>query len=162
MPGPKGYEKTAAVKSLIEIGPVSSLPDISDALMELLYDENMENKLLAICGLASIKFENAIKPIIDLAGSLDISDPDNEVILLSIRNALHNFDCSKHLIDILNDQTVKFRSKVIAIEIMGDMKCAMAVPTLIDLLNSDYRDVRRSSINSIGKIDSEKARECLI
>ena len=38
----------------------------------------------------------------------------------------------------------------------------MAVPTLIDLLNSDYRDVRRSSINSIGKIDSEKSRECLI
>ncbi len=33
---------------------------------------------------------------------------------------------------------------------------------LIDLLNSDYRDVRRSSINSLGKIDSDESKECLI
>ena len=158
----KDYEKIAALKSLIEIGPVPSLPHISDALMEVLKDEDMENKLIAVKGLALIKHENAIKPIIDLAGSLDISDPDNEETLLSIRNFLQSFGCSKHFIDILKDQAVKFRGKVMAIEIMGDLNCAKAVPILIDLLNSDYRDVRRSSINSLGKIDSDESKKCLI
>jgi len=158
----KDYEKIAAIKSLIEIGPVPSLPDISDALMEVLNGEDIENKLIAVKGLASIKYENAIKPIIDLAGSLDISDPDNEEILHSLRNALQSYGCSKHLINILKDQTVKFRGKVMAIEIVGDLKCASAVSMLIDLLNSEYRDVRRSSINSLGKIESEESTECLI
>lgn len=158
----KDYEKIAAIKSLIEIGSVPSLPDISDALMEVLKDEDMENRLIAVNGLALIQYEKAIGQIIDLAGSLDISDPDNEEIFFSIRNDLKSFGCSKQFIDILKDQTVKFRGKVMAIEIVGDMKCAKAVPILIDLLNGDHRDVRRSSINSLGKIDSNESKECLI
>ena len=158
----QNYEKIAAVKSLIEIGPLPSLPDISDVLMEILDDEAMENKLIAVKGLASIKHENAVKPIIDMAGSLDSSNPDNEDILCSIRNALQSFGCSNTLIDILKDQTVRSRGKVMAIEIMGDMKCTRAVPILIELLNSDYRDIRRSSIKSLGEIDSDESKECLI
>ena len=158
----KGYEQLTAIKSLIEIGPVPSFPDISDALMEVLIDEDIHNKLIAVKGLASIKYGNAIKPIIDLAGSLDISDPNNEKILLSLRNSLQSYGCSKHLIAILKDQTVKFSGKVMAIEVVGDLKCTAAVSSLIDLLNSDYRDVRRSSINSLGKMDSEESKKCLI
>ncbi len=158
----KDYEKLAAVKSLIEIGPVPALPDISDALMKVLSDEDLENKLIAVKGLASIKYENAIKPIIDLAGSLDMSDPDNEEISLTIRHSLQSFGCNKHLIEILKDPTVKYRGKVMAIEIAGNLKCAGAVPMLVDLLNSDYRDIRRSSINSLGKIENDTSKECLI
>ncbi len=158
----KTYEKIAAIKSLIEIGPVPSVPDIADALMEVLNEEDMENKLIAVKGLASIKHEHAVKPILDLAGSLDNANPDNEDIFLSIKIALQSFGCSNQLIDILKDRTVKFRGKVMAIEIMGDMKCTGAVSLLIDLLNSDYRDIRRSSITSLGKIDSDESKECLI
>ncbi len=155
-------EKFAALRSLIEIGPVPSLPDIADTLMAALNDGDMENKLVAVKGLASIKHEDAIKPLIDLAGSLDMSDPYNEDILFSIRNALQCFGCSRHLIDILGDPTIRFRGRVIAIEIVGDMKCPDAVPMLIELLNSEYRDVRRSSIKSLGKIESNESKEYLM
>ena len=157
-----GYEQLTAIKSLIEIGPVPSFPDISDILMDTLNDEDINNKLIAVKGLASIRHENAIKPIIDLAGSLDISDPHNEKILLSLRNAIQSYGCSTHLIDILKDHSVKYRGKVMAIEVIGDLKCSDAVSSLIDLLNGDYRDVRRSSIKSLGKIDSEESKKCLI
>lgn len=156
------HEKMAAVRSLIEIGQVPSLPDISDALMKVLIDEDMENKLIAVKGLASIKYEHAIKPIIDLAGSLDVSDPDNEETLLTIRDSLYSFGCSKHLIEILKDPTVKYRGKVMAIEITGDLTCAGAVSILVDLLDSDCRDIRRSSIDSLGKIESDTSRERII
>ncbi len=156
------YEKLATVKSLVEIGALPSSPDIADALMEVLKDDDIDNKLLAIKGLISIKYEKAIHNIIDIAGSLDISDPGGEEIFYAIKKMLQNFGCNSQILNILDDQTVKYRGKVIAIELVGDLKCPGAVPVLIKLLSSDHRDVRRSSIDSLGKIDSEESRDHLI
>ncbi len=157
-----GFEKKAAIKGLARIGSIPSAPGVTDALIEMLSDDEWENKLIAIKGLVSLECENAIRHMIDTAGSLDLSDPENEDRLYIIKEAIHSFGCNKVLIDLLNDDSAKYKGKVVAIEIVGDLKCREAVPDLIKLLKSDLRDVRRSSIKSLGQIDSGEAKESLI
>lgn len=158
----EGFEKKATIRSLVQIGAVPSIPGVSDALIDMLKNDDWDEKFTAIKGLAALKDENAIYHMIDAAGSLDLSDPENEDKLNIIKEAIHGFGCTSSLIDMLNDESVKYRGKVVAIEIIGDLKCKNAVVILINLLKSDYRDVRRSSIKSLGQIESDEAKECLI
>ncbi|UCH81524.1 MAG: HEAT repeat domain-containing protein [Nitrospiraceae bacterium] len=155
-------EKRATVKSLVNIGTLPSSPDIADALMELLQEDDINDKLTAIKGLVSIRYEKAIRQIVDFAGSLEISDPESDETVYVIKKLLQNFECNSQILDILKDPSVKYRGKVIAIELAGDLRCSEAVPILIELLNSDHRDVRRTSVESLGKIRSDESREYLI
>ncbi|MBI5056949.1 MAG: HEAT repeat domain-containing protein [Nitrospirae bacterium] len=156
----EGFEKRATIISLVKIGAVP--PDISDELIEMLVDGDWDEKVVAIKGLIMLKELKAVRHMLDIAGSLDLSDPDNDEKLYLIKTAIQSFGCEDTLIDILADPSVKYKGKVAAIEIAGELKCAKAVPALIDLLKSTYRDVRRSSITSLGQIDSDEAKEYLI
>lgn len=158
----EGFEKRATIISLIKIGAIPSAQDISNELIEMLKDGDWEEKVVAIKGLIMLKEMKAIYHMIDIAGSLDLSDPDNDEKLYLIKTAVQSFGCEDTLIDILTDPSVKYKGKVAAIEIAGELKCNKAVPVLIDLLKSSYRDVRRSSIESLGQIDSDEAKEYLI
>ncbi len=158
----EGFEKNATISSLIKLGKVPSSPGVSDALIEMLHDGEWDEKLLAIRGLVELNEAGAKRHIIDIAGQLDTSNPDDEDKLYFIKETLNSFKCDKELIEILNDPEFKFRGKVIAIETVGDIQCKDAVASLINLLKSDLRDVRRSSIQSLGKIDSDDAKDCLI
>ncbi len=156
------FEKKSIIQSLVQIGTIPPVNGISEVLIEMLSDEDWEDKLIAIKGLVLINEVTATERLIDLAGSLDLSEPDNEDRLLVIKEAIQSFGCSNSLIELLNKDTMKYRGKVIAIDILGNLKCKDAVANLINLLKSEYRDIRRSSIKSLGEIDSTKAKECLI
>ena len=157
-----GFEKLAAIKSLARIGSLPPLPGIEDALIDMLKDDDWEDKLIAIKGLGAIKSGNAIYHMIDAAGSLDLSDPENEDKLYVFKEAIKGIGCNKVLIDLLNDSSIKYRGKAAAIEIVGELKCREAVPALVKLLKSEYRDVRRSSVKSLGGIDDGQAGESLM
>jgi len=157
-----GFEKTTTIKSLAVIGCVPSLPGVADALIDMLNEDEWEDKITAIKGLVSLKAEKAVYHMADLAGSFDLSDPESEDKLYTIKEALQNFGCNASLIDLLNDESVKYRAKVVVTEIVGNLRCKNSVPALIKLLKSDYRDVRRTSIKSLGQIESDEAKECLI
>jgi HEAT repeat protein len=157
-----GIEKDATIKSLSQIGCVPSLPGVAEVLIRMLKEDSWDDKFAAIKGLVSLKAENAIYEMIDMAGSFDLSDPEGEDKLYVIKEAIRSFGCNNSLIELLDDKSIKYRGKVVVIEIAGDLKCKNAVPALIKLLKSDFRDVRRTSIKSLGQINSDEAKERLM
>jgi HEAT repeat protein len=156
------FEKKATVMSLLRAGMVPSYQNISDDLIEILKDGDWEEKFIAIKGLLILREERAIYQMIDIAGSLELSDPDREEKVLVIKEAVLSLGCSEYLLKILNDNTIRYRGKSLAIEIVGDLKCAAAVSNLIQLAKSRCRDIKRASINSLSRIESEEAKETLI
>ncbi len=157
-----GYEKTAIIKSLVQTGSFPHLPGIEDSLIEMLMEDDWDDIFTAIKGLAALKSKKAVYHMIDLAGSLEPSDPENEDRLYVLREAIQGIGCNKILINCINDNSIKYRGKAIAIEITGDLKCREAVPALIKSLKSAYRDVRRSTIKSLAGIDDDQSRGHLI
>ncbi len=157
-----GFEKNTAIKSLVQIGDIPSIPGVSDSLIQMLTEDEWDDKLIAIKGLVAIDEKSAIRHMIDLAGSFDTSVPDNEERVLMIKEGVQAYGCNDYLLNTLTDDSLKFRGKSIAIDIIGNLKCRKAVPTLVKLLKSEYRDVKRSAVDSLGKIGSEEATECLI
>ena len=157
-----GFEKTAIIKSLIQTGSLPPLPGIEDSLIEMLMEDDWDDIFIAIKGLRALKSKKAVYHMIDLAGSLEPSDPENEEKLYVMKEAIYSIGCNNILINSINDNSIKYRGKSIAIEITGDLKCRKAVPALIKSLKSAYRDIRRSTIKSLAGIDDEHAREHLI
>ncbi len=157
-----GLEKTATIKSLVQIGTIPSIAGISDTLIDMLTNGDWEEKNIALKGLVNLKEKSAIYPMVDMAGSLDPSEPDNEEKLKITKDAIQAFGCADTLIDILGTPSVRCRGKVIAIEVVGNLKCKRAVPCLIKLLSSEFRDVRRASIKSLAETGSDDAKEFLI
>ena len=155
-------EKKATIKSLIQTGTVPSVAGISDDLINMLNDGEWEEKIIAIKGLVLLKEKRAIYHMIDIAGSFDVSVPDNDEKVYIIKQAVQSFGCNDLLIDTLNNQSLRYRGKAIAIDIMGDLRCKEAIPILIKLLNDQYRDVKRSIIKSLAKMDDDKAKETLL
>jgi HEAT repeat protein len=158
----EGFERKAIIKSLLQIGSVPSREDISETLLDILINDEWEDKIIAINGLKILDDARAIPYMIDLAGSFELSDPDYEEKKYLIREAVQSFSSMEPLVQILYDDNAKFRGKSFAIEIAGDLKCKEAVSALIKLLKSEYRDIRRSSINSLSKIEGDEVQACLI
>jgi HEAT repeat protein len=157
-----GFEKTATIKSLVLIGITPAMSEISDVLIDMFRNGDWDERLIILKGLVGLQDAKAIYTIIDIAGSLDPSEPDAEEKLLIIKDALRNFGCSNALIDMLNDTGIKYRGKQIAIESLGDLGCEKAVPHLIRLLKSKFRDVRRAAVMALDKINDEDAKQALI
>jgi HEAT repeat protein len=155
-------ENKAILKSLVQIGNVPSFPGISEMLMDMLSDDDWDDKIVALKGLSSLKEYKALSRIIDLAGSLDTSVPDNEEKQKVVIDFVQSFGCNDALTNILSDPSIKYRGKAIAIEVLGKLKCHEAVPALIRCINSDIRDVRRSSVVSLGQMQSEEAKDYLV
>jgi len=162
LPKTDGLERTAIIKGLVQIGITPDLSEVSDTLMDMFEHGDWEERLIALKGLVALKDERAIYPAIDLAGSLDPSEPDNEERLSAIKEALLSLGCADALIDIVSNPSVRYRGKVIAIEVVGDLRCKKAVPYLVRLLEGNLRDVRRASIKALGEMDDEDARQALM
>jgi HEAT repeat protein len=162
LPKAEGFERKAVIKSLLQIGTVPSTKDISETLFDMLINDEWEDKIIAISGLKTLDDTKAIPYMIDLAGSFELSDPDYEEKKHVIREAVQSFSGLEPLVHVLLDDSAKFRGKSFAIELAGDMQCKEAVPALIRLLKSEYRDIRRSSIDSLSKIEGDEVRSCLI
>jgi HEAT repeat protein len=157
-----GFEREVTIRSIAMTGSLPALPGVTETLMSMFQEGEWEDRLIAIKGLVSLHHEPATPLLIAAAGTLDPSDPEGEEQTHVIRNALLSLGSIPALTAALDDTSLRYRSKVVAIEVLGDMKCRDAVASLIRVLKSDYRDIRRSSINSLGNIESDEARECLI
>ncbi len=156
------FERRLIIKSLVEIGTISSTHHIVKTLIEMLEEDDWEDIYTAIKGLSTVKANEAIYQIIDLAGSLEPSMPENDDKIEFIKKAIYSIGCHENLINIIDSPTMKFRGKTIAIEILGDLQCPDTVHAIINALNSDYRDVRRASIEALIKFASDEVSTCLM
>lgn len=156
-----GDERFLTVKSLIQAGVPMPGPGVSPILLDAFKSGGWEDRLIALKGLAEIKEERAIFPIIDAAGDLDPSKPEDEEILEAVRRSLVAYGPTGALIRAITDPTIKYRGKVIVAQVSGEVKDAEAVPGLVELLKTDLRDVRRASAWALGEIGGEEARRAL-
>ena len=155
------FEKNAIIRSLVQIGMTPAMTEIADLLIEMFSHGEWEESLVSLTGLADLKHGPAIPVILDAAGALDPSDPAQEDRLLAMKQALLKFGCNADLIAVLADPAVKFRSKVIAAEVVGALRCTEAVQSLITLLSGDLREVRRAAILALGNIGGDDALKML-
>lgn len=156
-----GFEKTAVVKSLVQIGITPSMSEVADVLIDMFTTREWSEKLIALKGLAGLRECRAVRMIVDIAGSLDRSEPENDERLSLIKDALLNFGCEETVIGVLGDQGLRYRGKVIAIEVLGELRCAEAVPHLIRLMEGNLREVRRASAKALAEIPGEEATQAL-
>lgn len=155
------FEKTALVRSLVQIGVTPSMTEVYDLLIALLGSEDWDDKLIALRGLASLRDPRAIRPIADAAGSLDPSEPESDERLAEIGGILSAFGCGGAMTSLLGDGDLRFRAKVLIIESLGGLRCAEAVPGLIALLDGNLREVRRASARALAEIGGDASIETL-
>lgn len=161
LPKADDMEKSAVVKSLVEAGLAPSMAGVSETLMNMLAHGDWEDRLIAIRGLADIQEGRAVKPIIDIAGSLDPSDPVNEDRLSEVRSVLIRFGCSQALLEVLRDPEIKFRGKVLAIEIATEIGCPEALPHVIPLLQSKSTHVVIAAAEAVARLAGDGATAIL-
>lgn len=150
-----GYEKMATIKSLIQIGITPEASGVADVLIDMFINSEWDDRLIALKGLVDLKEHKAIPTILDIAGSLDVSVPDEMDILEKVKDLLKGFECAPSLFKIINDPTFKYRAKTLAIEIIESQNCKAAIPYLIKVFKQDLRDVRRASINTLKDMNDE-------
>jgi HEAT repeat protein len=155
LPRAADIEKTAIVRSLVQIGITPSMAEVADLLIEMFTRGEWEDRLVALKGLADLKDKRAVSAILDVAGTLDPSEPESEERLHAVKETLLAFGCVQQLLSVLDDPPAKFRSQVIAVEVIGQLQCPEAVPRLIAVLNGDLREVRRSAVLALAEIGGD-------
>lgn len=165
LPGASGEDKASIIRSLLQIGVTPSMAGVADEMMRMLLagdESDWDDRLLAMKGLAELKYEPALPHIIDIAGSLDSSLPEDEEKFPAIKEQILKFGCSRALISALEDPKLRYKGKVMACEAAGEMACLEAVPALIELSKRDERDVGRASMKALGMMKDERATGALI
>lgn len=157
----EGHELFLTAKSLILAGVALPKEGLSGVLLEVVRHGDPADRLVALRGLAELREEGAVIPIIDAAGNFDPADPANEEFLQEVREALARFGRPGAVVRALTDVSVRFRGKVLAAEVAGRMGLAEAVPALVGLLGTDLRDVRRAAAEALGRIGGDRARQAL-
>lgn len=156
------FERRTAIKNLAKIGVTPDAPGIRECLLEIYRDGDWDERLVALRGLAEVGADEAVGEIIDIAGSLDPSEPDSEDLLAAVKETLVRFGCGKRLLSILEDPDFRYRGKVIAIEMIGEMKCTQAVPVLVKLVEGKVRDVRRASIMALAGMEGHDSQAVIM
>ena len=149
-----GSEKMATIKSLIQIGAALA-PGIADVLIDMFINSEWEDRLIALKGLVDLQDHKAIPTILDIAGSLDSSVPDEMDTLEAVKNLLTGFDCAQSLIRIISDPDAKYRAKTLAINIIESQNCKDAIPYLLKVFEYDLRDIKRASISTLKELGGE-------
>lgn len=157
-----GMEKSEGIKSLVQTGVTPSMSAVYDLLLELVQTGEWEEQKIAIRGLVDLKDVNAIPIIIDMAGSLDQSVPDEEERAREIMKALKEFGQTEAFAQVLNDKDTKYKGRVIAAEMAGETGSVNSVPSLIKGLSDDMRDVKRACAMALGRIGTSEAVEALM
>ncbi len=158
----EGLEKAVTIKSLVQIGIAPSMSEISGDLIDMFCNGEWDEKLIALKGLCVLKESRAIDKIIDVAGSLDPWNPDDEEKLLVMKKILRDFECSEAFIDILHNPAIRYRGKNIAIEVLGDLRCEKAIPHIRGLLESSIRDIRRAAVKALGEMHDEDTEQAFV
>jgi HEAT repeat protein len=155
-------EKSATVKSLLMMGVTPSMSGVSEMLLRMWKAGDWEERLIALKGLEHLKELGAIYHIVDIAGSLDPSKPEDEERYLTIKESLKNMGCNEELGEVLSSASLRFRGKMLTAEVIGETRCESALPQLKALMDVDKRDVRRACLGAIGKLDAPEAKDVLL
>ncbi|NTW58597.1 MAG: HEAT repeat domain-containing protein [Nitrospirae bacterium] len=161
LPKASDMEKTSLIRSLVQIGVTPAMAEVADLLVEMYRSGDWDDRLIALTGLRDLKYGRAVPTILDIAGSLEPSDPDSEERLAAVKTALAKFGCGPLLSEFINDPEAGFRSQVIAVEVIGQLRCADAVPTLIKILEGDLREVRRAAVLALAGMPGEETLRVL-
>ncbi len=155
-------QKEAIIKSLISIGSTPELPGATEILMDIYINGDWQERLIALKGLVALKDTTNLRVILDIAGSLDPSIPQDLDILNNVKQILIGYDCVKPLLDVLLDKEMKYRAKTLVIEIIEDQRCHEAIPYLIKLYEENLRDIKRASIRALGEIGDKETDYVLL
>ncbi|MCI4626363.1 MAG: HEAT repeat domain-containing protein [Candidatus Magnetoovum sp. WYHC-5] len=156
------FTRAVAVRGLIKLGIEPHMVFIAEDLIGMLDSVNWEEKLLAMEGIKELGLTTALTKMIDMAGSLDLTYPENEERYAAIVDAIERIsDCSS-LIDILKIDNIKFRGKALLVEFLGMRGCKEAVGLLIELLGTTVRDIKRGAARALGKIAHPASLTALI
>ncbi len=162
LPKSSGDEKNAIIKSLIQIGITPEMADLSSYLISMLKEGEWEEKEIALKGIVSLDCREAIPVVVDIAGSLDPSLPENEERLPLLRESICALDSEEELLKLLDSPDIRYRGKSFAIEILGQSKSRRSIPRLIEYLNDMRRDLRRASTRALGDIGASESIERLL
>lgn len=149
-------EKAAAVKSLVQIGLRPDMKELSGILGWMVRESEWEDKLIAIRGLVELNDCSATVSIIDISGSLDPSMPQDEERLSVSLDALRTLRCEDEILGALDDTRIRFRGRVIASGLLGDLQSYKSAPTLIAHMKTDKRDVQRACADAMVHIVTEQ------
>ncbi|MBI5575303.1 MAG: HEAT repeat domain-containing protein [Deltaproteobacteria bacterium] len=156
-------ERAVYLKSILRLGVPLPLACVSGDLLEIFRSEGeWEDRLVALRALVEIADEEILRSILDIAGSLDTSNPEEEEILASIKKILGAVRRPETLQRILGDSSLRFRARVVAAEVIGERGLREAVPGLVALLKGDVRDVRRAAASALLRIGDGGAREAFV
>lgn len=147
-------EKNAVVKSLIKIGITPDMADVAEYLIAMLMDGDWEDKEVALKGIEALNCVEAVPLMVNIAGSMDPSVPDNEEKISLLKATIKSVDSEKELLRLLESTDMKYRGKAFAIQILGEIRSCGAVPILIRYLDDSRRDLRRASTLALGSIGS--------
>jgi HEAT repeat protein len=154
--------KSSIIKSLVQIGLPPNLPNICEHLILMFKEGDWEDKEVALQGIRAARCTEATQILIDTAGSLDPSLPENEDKITQIKEVLLNIDSERELLRLIDSEELKFRGKALAIEILGELKSKAAVPRLLGFLNDMRRDLRKASVSALGCIGEPEVVEPLL
>ena len=148
------FEKRLTIRGLLSAGVVPESNGSADTMLGLLIDGDWDDKMMAFMGLSAIKDERALFYVLDAAGDPGLSDPDQN--FHEIKSELMNFGKGP-LLALLQDGRLKFKGMTFLIELLGEMRCAEAVPLIKPLLGSNLYDIKRASARALREIEGGPA-----
>ncbi len=157
-----GDERGALVRSLVQIGLRPEMKELAPTLSSMVHEGGWDDKLIAIRGLVALGDCSATVAIIDAAGALDPSMPEDEERLSAALDALRTLGCADEVLSAFEDQRIKFKGRTIAAELLGDIGSREAVPALIAHMRADKRDVRRACAGAMAKLADEESAGALV
>lgn len=127
-----------------------------EPLIEILENDDWQNKMHACTALGGIKSDRAIGPLINLLHGNNVNNKAHAAYALGNIGSLEAVD---DLIMVLNDQYINVKRA--AIEALGEIGSEKAIEPLLKILRSD-KELETITIESLARIGSEKALETLI
>jgi HEAT repeat protein len=155
-------EKLGVVKSIVQIGVTPDMKELAPHVIKLFETGDWEDKQIALQGISQLKSPEAITHLIEAAGTLDPSNPDNDEKLSQIKRTLLDINSEEELISLLDSPDLKFRGKTFVINILGAMKSARAAESLAVYLRDVSRDLRRAAAEALGRIGDSMPVEDLL
>ncbi|MDX9714381.1 MAG: HEAT repeat domain-containing protein [Dissulfurispiraceae bacterium] len=150
-------ETNAVIKSMIQIGITPDMADLTEHLIAMLKKDDDEDLEIALRGIADLNCKTAVKHLINLAGSLDISILGNEEKIHQIMSVIKTIDSEDELLKILDDSEMKYRGRSLTISLLGELKSSKAVPGILKNLKDTSRDMRRASAKALGDIGAKES-----
>lgn len=162
------YRHWKVALALGEIGDKRAV----EPLIELLKNDNGENKDNLITALGELRDERAIEPLIELFNDSDEFTQEEAVkSIVKIGNPAVNY-----LIKVLNDNYDQIKSNIslaLLNEVYGDIRKNVimalgcignkkAIDPIIPALNDRNREVKKAAISALGKLKSKKVLDNFI